>query len=270
MAGLPPFRGEIAMATMPSLFLSHGSPMLALSDEPAARFLDGLGPSLPRPDAILVASAHFETEVPTTGAAAQPGTIHDFHGFPQPLYQLRYPAPGAPGLARLAAERIAAAGLPVAIDHGRGLDHGSWVPLSRMFPAADIPVATLSIQPHRDPAHHFAVGQALKALRDDGVMIVGSGSLTHNLRALDWQGGPDAPVSGWAQAFIDWVAAAVGDGRIDDLLNYRRLAPEAVKNHPADEHFLPFFVALGAGTGTGTRLHASVTMGALAMDAYAF
>jgi 4,5-DOPA dioxygenase extradiol len=258
------------MSTMPALFVSHGSPMLALSDEPAGRFFDALGPSLPRPDAILLASAHFETEVPTLGAVQQPETIHDFHGFPEPLYQVRYPATGAPGLARLAAERITAAGLPVRIDDKRGLDHGAWVPLRRMYPAADIPVATLSIQPHLDPAHHYAVGQALRALRDEGVMVLASGSLTHNLRALDWRGGPDAPVSGWAKAFIDWVAAAVDEGRTEDLLNYRRLAPEAVKNHPADEHFLPFFVALGAGDLPGRRLHASVTMGALAMDAYSF
>ena len=258
------------MTTMPALFVSHGSPMLSVSDEPAGRFFDTLGPTLPRPDAILIASAHFETEVPTLGAAPQPETIHDFHGFPEQLYRIRYPVAGAPDLARLAAERIAAAGLPVAIDDRRGIDHGTWVPLRRMYPGADIPVATLSIQPHRDPAHHYAVGQALRGLRDEGVMVVGSGSLTHNLRALNWHGGPDAPVSPWAQAFIDWVAAAVAEGRTEDLLNYRRLAPEAVKNHPADEHFLPFFVALGAGDGPGKRLHASVTMGALAMDAYAF
>ncbi|MGJ4930276.1 DODA-type extradiol aromatic ring-opening family dioxygenase [Bradyrhizobium sp. HKCCYLS2038] len=259
--------------TLPSIFLSHGSPMLPLTASAARDFLAGLGDSLPRPKAILVISAHWETDIPAVNVVAQNETIHDFYGFPPELYQLRYPAPGAPDLARAVAERLHAAGFPVGADRERGLDHGAWVPLLLMYPHADIPVMQLSIQTEQGPAHHLALGRALAPLRDEGVLIIGSGSFTHNLgefrkRRLDI----DDPAPSWVVDFADWVHQAAIEGRVDDLVNYRHLAPHARENHPTDEHFLPLFAALGAA-GEGARverLHNSANYGVLRMDVYAF
>lgn len=255
----------------PSLFVSHGAPTLAIEDGPASRYLSGLGRELGRPTAILVVSAHWETVAPRVGTASSPETIHDFYGFPQALYQIRYPAPGAPDVAWKAADLLTfRAGLAVEEDGRRGLDHGAWVPLSLLYPEADIPVAQLSIQPHLGPDHHFRMGQALEPLRDDGVLIIASGSATHNL--YEFHGRlPDGAPPAWVAAFSEWLADAVEGGRVEELLDYRNRAPEAVRNHPTDEHLLPIFVALGAGAGhPGRRLHASNSYGILAMDVYAF
>src|ERR1700747_2482096 len=175
---------------LPSLFLAPGGPPLPPTATAARSFLNGLGGRLPRPRAILVVSAHWETESPVVSAVERNDTIHDFYGFPRPLYELTYPAPGAPSLAVQVAELLRAAGLSCGIDKARGLDHGAWVPLLLMYPGADIPVLQLSIQPHLGPAHHLSMGRALERLRDEGVLIIGSGSLTHDLsefrgRALD-------------------------------------------------------------------------------------
>ncbi len=250
------------------IFVSHCSPTLWFDDVPARDFLMELGKSLPRPKAILVVSAHWETNIPAVNSVAVNETIHDFGGFPQILFDQRYPAPGDPALAARIAELIRAAGLPVGIDTARGLDHGAWVPLKLMYPANDIPVLQLAVQTHLGAAHHYSVGQALRSLSEDGVMILGSGSFTHDLRSVDWRGPNEAP--GWVTEFAGWVNAALAEGRIDDLLNYRRLAPHAARNHPTEEHFLPLFVALGAGGTTATSLHQSLTFSVLRMDAFAF
>jgi len=259
------------MTRTPALFISHGSPMLAFEDGPARRFLMDLAPRFREPRAFLVVSAHHEAEHPTVTTGATPGTIHDFYGFPQALYRLAYPAPGAPGLARRVAEILKAEGYEVAEDAERGFDHGTWVPLILMNPYADIPVVQLSISPHRDPAWHYRLGAALRPLRDEGVMIVGSGSITHNLRDLT-RTEPGSPPAEWASAFTEWVHDKVETSALDDLLHYRDRAPNAVHAHPTDEHFLPFFVVLGANTPgeKAERLHHSFTYGALGMDAYAF
>ena len=256
---------------LPTLFLSHGSPMTALRDSPARRFFQGLGATLGRPKAILVASAHWETPYPAVNAVAVNDTIHDFGGFPRPLYEMKYPAPGAPALAERVAELVAAAGLHCGIDRSRGLDHGAWIPLSLIWPAADIPVLQISIQSHLGPAHHMQVGRALAPLRDAGVLIVGSGSFTHNLRILD-RSALDAPQMPGAIAFANWFDSALTARRTADLLTYRTRAPAAVEQHPTDEHLLPIYVALGAaGEGAkARRLHDSVEFGALRMDAYEF
>jgi 4,5-DOPA dioxygenase extradiol len=256
---------------LPALFLSHGSPMLALTDCPARDFLSGLGRELQRPDAILVASAHWETKVPAFNAVARNTTIHDFHGFPPALFAVRYEPPGAPALARQAASMLAAAGLPGTIDTQRGLDHGAWVPLVLMYPAADIPVLQVGIQPERDPAHHLRLGHALAALRAQNVLVIGSGSFTHNLSRLQRQA-VDLPQPPDVVAFADWFDAALHEGRTEDLLAYRTRAPYAVQQHPTDEHLLPLYVALGAGgeKPVAERLHSSATYSALRMDAYAF
>lgn len=259
------------MSPLPSLFVSHGAPTLVLSEAPAKAFLACLGRSLPRPKAILAVSAHWETPAPAVGIAERPETIHDFRGFPPALYEMRYPAPGAPELAHDAARRLDAAGLGPVGEAARGLDHGAWVPLALAYPAADVPVAQLSIQPQAGPEHHYRMGEALRPLRDDGVLVLASGSLTHNLGEIDLAQ-PEAATPDWVAAFQDWVGWAVAEGRTADLLDYRRKAPFAARNHPTEEHLLPLFVALGAGDAglPGRHLHSSHTFGALAMDAYAF
>ncbi len=257
--------------TLPSLFLSHGAPILPLTDAPARTFLAQLGGMLERPKAILVASAHWTTQQPAVNAVAWNETIHDFYGFPRPLYELRYPAPGSPALAGRVAGLMKAAGLDCAIDDGRGLDHGAWVPLLLMYPKADIPVLQIAVQPRLGPAHHVRLGQALAPLHDDGVLIIGSGSLTHDLSEFRGQDVND-PAPGWVDDFADWFHAALKENRTDDLINYRRLAPHARKNHPTEEHLLPLYVAMGAGGAHGSceRLHASTTHSILLMDVYAF
>jgi 4,5-DOPA dioxygenase extradiol len=259
------------MTKAPSLFISHGSPMLALEDGPAHRFLATLGHKFARPAGIVVVSAHHEEDVATVTASPRPETIHDFGGFPRALFEMTYPAPGSPALAEEVRAALAAHGLESRSDPARGLDHGAWVPLSLLYPAADIPVVSLSMSPHRDPAYHFALGEALRPLRDRNILILGSGSITHNLRELA-RPTPDAPVAPWASDFTEWVYSNVEAGRIDELLHYRDRAPGSTRAHPTDEHFLPFFVALGAATpGEAVeRLHHSFTYGALGMDVYAF
>jgi 4,5-DOPA dioxygenase extradiol len=250
---------------LPSLFVSHGAPTLPLEDILARGFLRGLEARIGRPKAILVASAHWETASPEVNAPAANETIHDFYGFPKPLYQLRYPAPGSAALARRVAALTGAA-----LEPARGLDHGAWVPLMLAWPAADIPVAQLSIQTEAGPRHHLELGRRLAPLREEGVLVLGSGGFTHNLRALARDGGgAAAPEPPWVTRFSDWIDRALVEGRTEDLVDYRRLAPEAARSHPTEEHFLPLFVALGAGGGA-ERLHSSTTMGALRMDAYAF
>ncbi|MCR6629334.1 MAG: dioxygenase [Magnetospirillum sp.] len=208
----------------------------------------------------MAVSAHWATGAPAVSHAAQPETIHDFFGFPPVLYGLDYPAPGAPELATRVAELTSAE----TVDYG--LDHGAWVPLRLGWPEADIPVAQLSVQPQRDPAHHWRLGRALAPLRDEGVLILASGAATHNLRAYFSN---DERAAERSRSFTDWLSDAVTQGRTDELLDYRARAPEAVFAHPTDEHLLPLFVALGAGGGAGRVLHRSLD-GSLAMDTYAW
>ncbi|MFL6675466.1 MAG: dioxygenase [Massilia sp.] len=260
------------MALLPSIFVSHGSPMLALQDSPARRFLQELGTSLARPAAILVVSAHWQT----AGAAAlslaqQPETIHDFGGFPRALFEIQYPAPGARSLAERAAGLLETAGFAVSRSAERGLDHGAWVPLSLMYPAADIPVTQLSILHGAGPAEHERLGRALETLRGEGVLVVGSGSLTHNLYEFRGQG-IDAPVPNWVSEFEAWMKARLENSDRAALLDYRQVAPFAAHNHPTEEHLLPLYVAMGAAgpNARASLLHSSFEHGVLAMDAYAF
>lgn len=256
---------------LPALFVSHGSPMLVLTESPARDFLRGLGRVIGRPSAILVASAHWETRVPALNAVARNATIHDFYGFPPALFAMRYEPPGAPELARRAGGLLAAAGFETGIDPERGLDHGAWVPLSLMYPEADIPVLQVGIQSALDPAHHWRVGRALAPLRADNVLVMGSGSFTHDLSRLR-RGVVDGAQPDDVVAFSDWFDTAIVDGRVADLLDYRERAPHAVRQHPTDEHLLPLYVALGAGGEmvAAERLHCSAMYSSLRMDAYAF
>jgi 4,5-DOPA dioxygenase extradiol len=256
---------------LPSLFLSHGSPMLAIENSPAGRFLDALGDQLPWPKAIVVASAHFASDRPMLGGHVQPHTVHDFGGFPEPLYQIRYPAPGLPDLARDAMQRLTDAGLSAGVRENHGLDHGVWVPLRRMYPDADIPVIPLSVNPGGTAAQHYAVGQALAPLRDEGVLVIGSGGFVHNLGDLDWQN-QQAPLAPWAREFGEWMHAALAANDMPALLDWQRRAPHAHHAHPTVEHLMPLFVALGAAGDTPVvrTLHRSHEFGSLALDAFAF
>ena len=181
------------MNRQPAIFVSHGSPTLPLERGEAVDFLRELGPALGRPGAILVVSAHWDTARPAVSAAEHPETIYDFYGFPPELYRLRYPAPGAPGLAKRAAGLLADAGMQPQVDPQRGLDHGAWTSLMLMYPKADIPVTQLSIQTPLGPGHHVRLGEALRPLRDEGVLIFASGGATHNLRELSHQRGNPVP-----------------------------------------------------------------------------
>ncbi len=250
---------------LPALFVSHGAPTLPLDDVPARDFLRGLAAEFPRPKAILAVSAHWETEVPMLTAVAQNSTIHDFRGFPAPLYDLTYNAPGAPETAAELAALLQRAGLSASLNFTRGLDHGAWVPLMLMYPEADIPVLQLSVQPRLSPAHHVALGKALQPFRESG-LILASGGFVHNLRALDWNGGAEPE---WSQRYAAWMDGAITGRRTNDLTAYRSKAPAAAMAHPSEDHILPLFVAYGAGE-KAARLHTSATFGALRMDAYRF
>jgi 4,5-DOPA dioxygenase extradiol len=257
--------------TFPSLFLSHGAPTLPLTDTPARTFLQQLAGRFERPKAILVVSAHWETAQPMVNAVDWNETIHDFYGFPRPLYDMRYAAPGSPQLAARIVGLLTAAGLECRTDPRRGLDHGAWVPLLLSYPQADIPVLQLSVQPHLGPEHHLRVGRALAVLRQEGVLIIASGSFTHDLSEFRGHG-PNDPAPAWVNDFADWFHHALTQGRSGDLIDYRRLAPFATKNHPTEEHLLPLYVALGAAGENAhvERLHASATYSVLRMDVYAF
>lgn len=256
---------------LPTLFVSHGSPLLAVQDSPAGRFLDGLAATLPRPRAVVVASAHFLTDRPMLGGHPHPPTVHDFGGFPAPLYRIQYPAPGAPEIAEALATRLGRAGLPARVRPGHGLDHGVWVPLRRMYPDADIPVVPLSVNPYADAAAHYALGQALVGLGDEGVLVLGSGGFVHNLGDLDWQHA-DAPLAPWAGEFAAWMHDRLAAQDWPGLLAWQELAPHARHAHPTVEHLMPLFVALGAaGPAPQTEvLHRSHELGTLALDAFAF
>ena len=256
---------------LPSLFLSHGSPMLAIEDSAGGRFLDALGGQLPWPKAILVASAHFAADQAILGADVQPETVHDFDGFPESLHRIRYPAPGSPDLAHDASQRLTAAGIPARVRENHGLDHGVWVPLRRMYPGADIPVVPLSVMPGGTAAQHHAIGRALAPLRHEGVLVIGSGGFVHNLGDLDWEHG-DAPLAPWAREFSDWMHAMLSARDFDALLDWRQRAPQARRTHPTVEHLMPLFVALGAAGGTPEvrTIHRSHQFGSLALDAFAF
>jgi 4,5-DOPA dioxygenase extradiol len=258
-----------------TLFISHGSPMTAIMVSPAHRFLNETLPTLlPRPRAILVASAHWETDAPSLTGPARNATIHDFHGFPPALYALTYNAPGAPRLAGEVAAPLKAAGFSrTTIDSARGLDHGAWVPLLLAWPDADIPVIQLSVQTALGPRHHLALGAALSALRAQDVLVIGSGSFTHDLRRFRHAGNVlDVPETPDVTAFSDWMDEKIRAADFPALVDYRANAPFAAAQHPTEEHLLPLFVALGAAGAAPRpeRLHQSVEFGFLRMDTYAF
>ena len=259
------------------LFVAHGSPMFAIEPGASGAALHSLAKQLARPRAVLVISPHWETQQPTVGTTEAVAdhrleTIHDFGGFDPRLYEIQYPASGSPQDAQEVMEALQAAGLPVATDPRRGLDHGAWVPLRYLFPSADVPVVPLSIQHHGGPVHAYQVGQALAPLAKQGWLIVASGNITHNLR--DWQmaSGGMAIDTSYAKRFSDWIAQQLEAGSTEALLDYRQLHPDAVQAQPRDEHLLPLFTALGAaGPEAHPRaVHRGISDHVIAMDSYAF
>ena len=252
-----------------SVFISHGSPMHALQPGPAGEAWQALAKRLPKPKAIVIASAHWETNLPMLTGSDKPETIHDFYNFPEPLYRLRYPAPGAPEVAKRVQQLLKDAGFTAGIDGCRGLDHGAWSPLLYMYPGADIPVVQISVQPALGPRHHVELGKALRPLGKEQVLVVGSGHMTHNLR--DWARGQGQPAP-YAREFQAWVLDKLQQKDVESLVEYRSRSPHGARAHPTDEHFLPLFFALGAAAEKAKpeRVYDAIDAGVLAMDAYLF
>lgn len=257
------------MARLPTLFVSHGAPTFALDPGLAGPRLTALGSTLPRPQAVLVVSPHWMTPTPRVSTAEQPATIHDFGGFDAALYQLSYPARGHAALAQRTVERLRESGWPAQADERHGLDHGAWVPLRYLFPEADVPVFQVSLPLRLDADGAWAFGQALAPLADEGVLIVGSGSLTHNLYEFGRVHGRE---EAYVAAFAAWVREAVERGDRARLLRTLDEAPEARRAHPTPEHFWPLLVAAGAVAATlpAKVIDGGIAHGMLAMDAYVF
>ncbi len=258
--------------TMPTFFVPHGAPTFALRPGAAGAAIAAAARELALPRAIIIVSAHWDTVEPTIGLAERPATIHDFHGFPEALYSLRYPATGCREAADEVLAALQAANLPVLTDAGRGLDHGAWVPLRLMFPEADVPVIPLSIQSHGGPQQAYALGRALAPLTTKGFLVIASGNITHNLRDYQMAARNNGRTPDYVRQFSDWLAERLAAGDTNALLDYRQLAPGGVQAHPSDEHLLPLYVALGASgeNAQAKRFHAGIDDYVIAMDAYAF
>ncbi len=256
-------------ASLPTLFLSHGAPLLALDASPTARFLDGLGRSLPTPRAIVVISAHYTATRVRVTAGVAPRTLYDFGGFPPELYRIDYPARGEPPLARTLVERLREAGIEAQADAAAGFDHGVWVPLRRMYPDAELPVVALSVVAHADAAWHLGYGAALATLRAEGVLVIGSGGFVHNLGLL---GADGTPPSAWAQAFREWLGGRIDRGESHIAADWLARAPYPRLAHPSPEHLLPLFVAWGAAgaDSPGRLIHDAWSWSNLGLQCFAF
>ena len=273
MSTSDPVASRAASPTVvPALYVSHGAPLFAVDageTGPAlTRWGQGLRAQFPALRGVVIMSPHWMARTPQVMTSAQPATWHDFGGFPPALYQLQYPAPGAPALAQEVLALLQAAGVAAQGDAGRPFDHGAWVPLMHLFPEADLPVVQVALPVGAGPAEVYALGAALRGLRSQGVLVMGSGSMTHNL--AEFFGGAREPAP-YVIAFSRWIESALERGDMQALLNYRSLAPHAERAHPTEDHFLPLFFALGAA---GDDLHANylsreVMYSILAMDAFA-
>lgn len=261
------------MQKLPALFISHGAPTYALEPGPAGAQLTTLGQSLPKPKAVLVVSPHWMTREVQVGTALRPETIHDFGGFSPALYQLRYPVAGDRHFSVRAQKLLSAAGWSVSPDDERGLDHGAWVPMRHLYPLADVPTFQVSMPAGLDGASAYAFGQALAPLSEEGVLIVGSGSLTHNLYEFRSRNGEEPA---YAREFVAWVRDTVTSGNRAHLVQALELAPHAQRAHPTSEHFLPLLVAAGAADGIDGQpsgadvLDGGFTHGVLSMESYVF
>jgi 4,5-DOPA dioxygenase extradiol len=253
------------------LFISHGSPMMAVENSKTSRFLQQLGQQRPTPKAIVVFSAHLDVadDVVIT-AGAQPETVHDFYRFPDELYQIHYPAPGEPVLAQQIANTFTNAGIKVNLDPTHGWDHGVWIPLRLMYPQANIPIVQISINSRVGAEKNYQYGQLLAALKHDNILILGSGGISHNLGEIFRQ--PKTPNGvDMMNQFTKWVEEKLANNDTQSLLNYLQLAPFAKFNHPTQEHFLPLIAVLGASEASvAKKIHQDVEYELLALDAYSF
>ena len=258
--------------SLPTIFVPHGAPTFALRPGAAGAALATLAQNLERPKAILVISPHWETREPTVGSAPNLDTLYDFAGFPGELYTLKYPAHSDAAFAQQVAECLHRANIKTNIDPHRGLDHGAWVPLRMMYPAGEIPVIPLSIKAHAGAAYHYALGQALHPLSKQGFLIIGSGSITHNLRDYMVCQQCNLPTPEYVTRFANWIENTLQATDIETLINYRKKAAEATRAHPTDDHLMPFFVALGAAGDRpkAERFYAGVDELVIAMDGYRF
>ena len=255
------------LQTLPGLFISHGSPMLALNPEQVGPALSRLSENLPTPQAIVVMSAHWESKALEVNTGIRPETWHDFRGFPEALYALRYPAPGLPKLAEDILQRLTDAGFAAHANSTRPHDHGVWMPLLHMYPDANIPVITISLPMNMSAEQIYCIGQSLSPLREQQILLIGSGSITHNLRELSWNI-PHAAVPEWASSFRNRVVQHLSHRNYDAVLDWQQL-PHVARNHPTLEHFAPLFFAMGTGDRFNI-VHSSFSMGSLGMDIYRF
>jgi len=254
------------------LFVPHGAPTFALNPGAAGAAMTDVASRLKTPRAIIVISPHWETHVPTVGTATSLDTIHDFYGFPNALYALKYPATGCPEGAQDVVTALKAQFPQVDVDATRGLDHGAWVPLLQMFPNADVPIIPVSVQGHAGPAHAYKVGQALATLAERDFLVIASGNLTHNLGDYRIVASQHGQSPAYVQTFSDWLEKHMIDRDVDALLHYRQHAPDGVRAHPTEEHLLPLFVALGAAgpAAQPQPFYRGISDYVLAMDGYAF
>ena len=262
--------------TIPSIFISHGAPDIVLRETPARDFLSELSTISGLPKAIVICSAHFETNGTAVVTDPNPEMIYDFGGFASELYEMIYPAPGEPALAARVAQMLEAAGIDVQTVECRGFDHGVWTPLMLAFPDANIPIVQISVDPDRDAQYHYALGAALAPLRDENILIVGSGHITHNLREVFsvMRGRPtsDERLAEKVEAFTGWLSEKLSAGDTRAILDWKNQAPFVAENHPTDEHLLPLFFAYGAGgdSAKSRRAHHSVEYGFFTNDSWVF
>lgn len=254
---------------LPSLFISHGSPMIALEDTAYTRFLKQLAHDLPKPKAIVMVSAHYESPIQRVGTATDYRMIYDFGGFPRELSQIVYPAKGDKIVAEHILDRFASVGIDAQADPDRGIDHGVWTILHLMYPHADIPLVTLSVNPFLDASQWFKIGETLRSLKEEDILVIGSGVTLHNLRRIDWR--DDAPIAPWAKAFHDWINDAV------KTLDFKRLAawkdgPHALDAVPRPEHFAPLLILAASATKGSTPIltYSEIQMGSLSYDVWRF
>lgn len=271
LASAPTLASVATPAAVPALFVSHGAPLFALDAGTTGPALTQFGAQLkaqyPGLRGVVIMSPHWMARSAQVMTGPQPATWHDFGGFPPALYELQYPAAGSPALAQEVLGLLQAAGVTAQGDAARPFDHGAWVPLMHLFPEADLPVVQVALPAGAGPAEVYALGVALRGLRSDGVLVMGSGSMTHNL--AEFFGGEREPAP-YVLEFSRWIESALARGDMKALLNYRSEAPHASRAHPSEDHFLPIFFALGAA---GTDLHAhylsrEVMYGILSMDAF--
>ncbi len=257
---------------IPSLFIAHGAPLLAIEDNEYTQYLESLGRTMPRPKAIVMFSAHWVSPVQMVGQVDEYSTIYDFGGFPEALYQIQYPAKGIEPLAKEIEELFSKNGISYNKDTSRGLDHGAWVVLRKLYPNADIPVISMSVSPNLSPEEQYKVGQSLSVLRENDVLVIGSGGTVHNLRAVKWA--DNGQVDDWALGFDEWLAQHLKNWDVDSLFKYNELAPSAQLAVPpyGNEHFIPIFYAMGAADNEqkATLLHRSYRYGNLSHSVWQF